>query len=82
MRIEVNGMGRVHLLSNETSRFSGFLRAYVRTTKHPISLVRVTHGLVYNPNIISGGGWANFRGSRAAIEIIKQISRRTRRNTQ
>ena len=50
--------------------------------KDPISLVRVTHGLVYNPNIISGGGWANFRGSRAAIEIIKQIPRRTKRNTQ
>ena len=26
--------GRVHLLSNENSRFSGFLRSYVRTTKH------------------------------------------------
>ena len=50
--------------------------------KDPISLVRVTHGLVYNPNIISGGGGVNFRGSRAAVEIIKQIPRRIKSNTQ
>ncbi len=54
----------------------------MRIIKHPISLVRVTHGLVYNPNIISGGGGVNLRGSRAAEIIIKQISRRTKRNTQ
>lgn len=34
MRIEVNGMGRVHLLSKEASEFLGLLRVYVRTTKH------------------------------------------------
>ena len=49
----------------------------MRIIKDPISLVSVTHGLVYNPNFISGGGTVNFRGNRAAEIIIKQIPRRT-----
>ncbi len=34
MRIKVNGMSRIHLLSKEANEFSELLRVYVRTTKH------------------------------------------------
>ncbi len=54
----------------------------MKILKSPLSVVSVTHGLVYNPNIISGGGGVNFRGSRAAEIIIKQIPRRIKDNPQ
>lgn len=47
----------------------------MRIIKHPISLVSVTRGLLYNPNIISGGGGRHFRGNGAAERVIKQIPR-------
>ena len=54
----------------------------MRIIKDPISLVSVTHGLVYNSNFISGGGGKHYRGNGLVAEIIKQIPRRIKENNQ
>ena len=56
----------------------------MRIIKDPISLVRVAHGLVYNPNFVSSGVVRKYyRDSLAIVEIIiRQIPRRIKDDTQ
>lgn len=66
MRIEVNGMGRVHLLSKEASEFLGLLRVYVRTTKH----------IVYYDG---SGGCEHYEKrllSKIEVPVVKAIKRK------